>query len=76
MNNTDIIEKITDKIRGSKNFIVTSHTSPDGDNIGSSIAMTLFLRKLEKLHQLLKNKQNYHITIKENMIYYHKNLKI
>ena len=48
MNNTDIIEKITDKIRGSKNFIVTSHTSPDGDNIGSSIAMTLFLRKLEK----------------------------
>jgi len=45
INNT---EKIVQKIYSSKNFIITSHTSPDGDNIGSSVAVTLYLRQLDK----------------------------
>ena len=37
----DIIEEVKD----AKNIIVTGHIKPDGDCIGSTIAMTLYLRK-------------------------------
>lgn len=39
------MEKIINIIENEQNFIVTSHTSPDGDNIGSSVALTLYLRQ-------------------------------
>lgn len=39
------MKKIQNIIENEKNFIITSHTSPDGDNIGSSIGMTLYLKQ-------------------------------
>lgn len=39
---------IIDRIRDGKNFVVTSHVNPDGDNVGSSVAMTRFLNSLGK----------------------------
>lgn len=42
------MEKIIDRIKKSKNFVVTSHVNPDGDNVGSSVAMTKYLRRIGK----------------------------
>ncbi len=42
------MNKIIDVISSSKTFIVTSHVAPDGDNIGSSLALTWFLRDMGK----------------------------
>ena len=36
---------IVDDCTGAKNIIVTGHIKPDGDCIGSTIALTLYLRK-------------------------------
>ena len=35
-------------IKENDNFLITSHVSPDGDNIGSSIAMTKYLQNIGK----------------------------
>lgn len=45
MNN---IDSIIEYIRRSNDIIVTSHISPDGDNIGSTLGMYYFLNKLNK----------------------------
>lgn len=45
---TETIQKIVDEIRRSDSFLVTSHESPDGDAVGSSLALASFLRKLGK----------------------------
>lgn len=45
MNN---IDNIIEYIRRSNDIIVTSHISPDGDNIGSTLGMYYFLNKLNK----------------------------
>lgn len=42
------MKDIIDYIKTHDNFIVTSHVSPDGDNVSSCIAMYLFLKKLGK----------------------------
>lgn len=42
------MREIIDRIRDGKNFVVTSHVNPDGDNVGSSVAMTRFLNSLGK----------------------------
>lgn len=42
------IENIIDYINGSNDFVVTSHISPDGDNIGSTLSMYYSLKKLGK----------------------------
>lgn len=39
---------IIQTIMGSNNFIITSHYSPDGDNLGSSIGLYHFLKRLNK----------------------------
>lgn len=44
----DNIENIIDYINRSNDFIVTSHISPDGDNIGSTLSMYNSLKKLKK----------------------------
>lgn len=44
----DSIKSILSYILENDKFIVTSHMSPDGDNIGSSLAMYYFLKKLGK----------------------------
>ncbi|WP_338559432.1 bifunctional oligoribonuclease/PAP phosphatase NrnA [Paraclostridium sordellii] len=42
------IKNIIKAIREGNNFIVTSHYSPDGDNIGSTLSMYYALKKLGK----------------------------
>jgi bifunctional oligoribonuclease and PAP phosphatase NrnA len=39
---------IKELIRNSRSIVVTSHYNPDGDAIGSALAMTLLLRKMGK----------------------------
>lgn len=45
MNNLDNIIKY---IHGSNDFVVTSHVNPDGDNIGSTLSVYYFLKKINK----------------------------
>ena len=42
------IDNILDFIKGSNDFVVTSHISPDGDNIGSTLGTYYFLKRLGK----------------------------
>ncbi|WP_330389928.1 DHH family phosphoesterase [Tepidibacter formicigenes] len=42
------MNNIIKAIMGSDNFIITSHYSPDGDNLGSSIGLYYGLKKLNK----------------------------
>lgn len=42
------VKNIINAIQEGNNFIVTSHYSPDGDNIGSTLSMYYVLKKLEK----------------------------
>lgn len=39
---------IVELIRGAENIVITSHRSPDGDSIGSSMAMYYFIKELGK----------------------------
>lgn len=45
---TEIIQKITEVIRSNSSFLLTTHEGPDGDAIGSSLALASFLRKIGK----------------------------
>lgn len=45
---TETIQKILNEIRGASSFLVTSHVSPDGDAVGSSLALASFLRRIGK----------------------------
>lgn len=45
MNSLDNIIKY---IHGSNDFVVTSHVNPDGDNIGSTLSIYYFLKKINK----------------------------
>ena len=45
---TDIIKKIIDKIHLNNNFIITTHVNPDGDAIGSELALARYLQSLGK----------------------------
>ena len=42
------IDNIIEYIKGSNDFVVTSHVSPDGDNIGSTLGIYYTLKKLNK----------------------------
>jgi phosphoesterase RecJ-like protein len=42
------IRQIVDAIRGRRRFVISSHSRPDGDSIGSSLAMAYALRTLGK----------------------------
>lgn len=42
------IDNIIDYINGGNYFVVTSHVSPDGDNIGSTLSMYYYLKSLGK----------------------------
>mgnify|MGYP001202663812 CR=1 FL=1 len=41
-------DSIIRKFKGGKRFLVVSHSSPDGDAIGSTIAMGIFLEMMGK----------------------------
>lgn len=45
---TETVQQITEVIRSNSTFLLTSHEGPDGDAIGSSLALASFLRKLGK----------------------------
>ena len=47
-NNAADLEAVAEAIRGHDRFIVTTHENPDGDALGSLVAMTLALRELGK----------------------------
>src|SRR6188474_1806646 len=42
------VSAICDVIRSRQRFVITSHARPDGDAIGSQVAMALALRQLGK----------------------------
>lgn len=42
------LDNIIDYINGSDTFVLTSHVSPDGDNIGSTLSMYYSLKKIGK----------------------------
>ncbi len=44
----EMIQKIVDQIKCSKSFLLTSHEGPDGDAVGSALALASFLRKIGK----------------------------
>jgi phosphoesterase RecJ-like protein len=44
----DQIEQVLQEITERRHFLVTSHTRPDGDAIGSTLALALILRKMGK----------------------------
>ena len=43
-----MIESIIGEIRANKSFLVTTHENPDGDAVGSSLALAAYLRRLGK----------------------------
>jgi phosphoesterase RecJ-like protein len=45
---TGIIQRIVDVIRSNSSFLLTTHEGPDGDAIGSSLALASFLRAIGK----------------------------
>ncbi len=45
---TETIQKITEVIRSNSSFLLTSHEGPDGDAVGSTLALASFLRKIGK----------------------------
>lgn len=45
---TETIQNILNEIRRNHSFLVTSHESPDGDAVGSSLGLASFLRKIGK----------------------------
>jgi len=46
--NAPEIQRIVDAIRGRQRFVLSSHSRPDGDSIGSQLAMAYALRALGK----------------------------
>ena len=42
----NIYEEIVKEIKAAKSIVITSHKSPDGDSIGSSLALYHFIKKL------------------------------
>ena len=49
------INLIKDKLNQANNIAIVSHENPDGDTIGSAIALALILKKLNKTPHLLIN---------------------
>ena len=45
---TETIQQITEVIRSNSTFLITTHEGPDGDAIGSSLALASFLRAIGK----------------------------
>jgi bifunctional oligoribonuclease and PAP phosphatase NrnA len=44
---------VADRIRSGRNFLITSHRNPDGDALGSAIALQNLIRKLGKLARVV-----------------------
>jgi phosphoesterase RecJ-like protein len=46
--NQDLLDRICNELTGRQRFLITSHLKPDGDSIGSQLAMAYALRALGK----------------------------
>jgi phosphoesterase RecJ-like protein len=46
-------QQVVERIRAGRNFLITSHRNPDGDAIGSSLALQGILRKMGKTATVL-----------------------
>lgn len=53
LNIASIVETI-EAIKNSNNIFIVSHVQPDGDNIGSSLALAMAIQKLNKNPKILK----------------------
>ncbi len=65
------MNKIINTIMGSNDFIITSHYSPDGDNLGSSIGLYYALKSMNKEAVFVLDD-----TLPANLDFLYKNLKI
>ena len=45
---SDIVARIAGELRGRERFLLTSHVRPDGDSIGSQLALAYALERLGK----------------------------
>ena len=53
--NKRIIDRIVEQIACHKNFLITTHVYPDGDAIGSQIALCILLKRMEKKVDLINS---------------------
>ena len=53
MTDTATLQRIADAIRARRSFVISSHSRPDGDSIGSQLAMAYALRELGKTVTLI-----------------------
>lgn len=51
----DIIENITNAIKSNNNFVITTHVNPDGDAIGSELALARYLYSLGKSVKIINH---------------------
>jgi len=49
----DVLERVLQEIQARRHFLVTSHARPDGDAIGSTLALAQVLRKLGKTAEVI-----------------------
>ena len=54
-NNAPELQQIVDAIRGRRRFVVSSHSRPDGDSIGSQLALAYALRAIGKSVQIVNS---------------------
>ncbi|MBI5020883.1 MAG: bifunctional oligoribonuclease/PAP phosphatase NrnA [Ignavibacteriales bacterium] len=65
------IDNIIDLIKNNQNFIITTHVNPDGDAIGSELALTRAIRQLGKNAVIINHNStpdNYQWMDTDNMI--------
>ena len=65
------MKEIINLINNNQDFVITSHVNPDGDSIGSEIALHLFLKNLQKSTRIVNyspTPQNYLFLDKNNNI--------
>ncbi len=66
-----MFEKVLDFIKNHENFVITSHVNPDGDSIGSEIALYKYLSKQGKRVRVInysKTPDNYLFLDSNNVI--------
>lgn len=63
--------RILEIIKNNNSFVITTHVNPDGDAIGSELALAYFLQKLNKQVWIINHSstpENYLFLDKENLI--------
>jgi len=50
-----MLQNILDLIRNNRNFVITSHVNPDGDSIGSELALYKYLKNLHKNAKIINH---------------------